>query len=276
MRRSRIDNLESAALVQTALAHLLNAEAEKIQKAVSISDNLDELLKVNRSVYKTLIGAIHMEQTLYHQLDSIGDEDASWDAGEPVSRQKPEKPPSKPNPAPCAKTRAAACMNPRPVKACKRVFSAATEYRWNGGSTLYLREESDCLFGIKLCRIECDTFIMLPAGKRYMIETALELTNLSPSPVSAVLILSDEKGSPQRTQSLFEQADRYRLKDYRTVIWETPARGRYCLLSVRLLSSSGVRLETGRITVSVKRDMAALASQKTMQPPIPIQEQAAT
>ncbi|MDR1692230.1 MAG: hypothetical protein LBR72_02640 [Oscillospiraceae bacterium] len=235
-----VANWEAAALVQAALAHLLNAEAEKIQKAVSMSDSLRELLEVNRSVHKTLTDAIHLEQVLYHQMDRLGD-DPFWDAGEPVFRPEPPKHPC-PKPIDRPRLPVTPCGEPA---AC--VFSAAAEYRWNGCSALYLREASGCRNGVTLCRREGDTFILLPAGNRFLIETSLEVTNPSPTPLSAALLLNDAKGSQRQSEVLFDRADRYRLKDCRTVIWEAPPGGG--LLGIRLLSSAGVKVETGRILV---------------------------
>jgi hypothetical protein len=67
------DLLESVALVETALAHILNAEGEKLQKARFLAKNIDELLEVNKSVSKTLVNAAHLEFTLLQKLESISD-----------------------------------------------------------------------------------------------------------------------------------------------------------------------------------------------------------
>lgn len=64
------DIIESVALEQTALSHILNAEGEKIQKVVAISDiTPNELLKVNESV-KSMVGAItRLEMVLQAKLE---------------------------------------------------------------------------------------------------------------------------------------------------------------------------------------------------------------
>lgn len=64
------DIIESVALEQTALSHILNAEGEKIQKVVAISDiTPDQLLKVNQSV-KSMVGAItRLEMVLQAKLE---------------------------------------------------------------------------------------------------------------------------------------------------------------------------------------------------------------
>ncbi|MEG2097251.1 MAG: hypothetical protein RRY65_03710, partial [Pseudoflavonifractor sp.] len=63
--------LESVALVETALAHILNAEGEKLQKAIACATNVGELLAVNRSVATTITHVTHLEQTLYAKLDAL-------------------------------------------------------------------------------------------------------------------------------------------------------------------------------------------------------------
>ena len=51
------DIITSVALEQTGLAHILNAEGEKIQKVVSYSDKTEEMIGVNKSV-QNVINAI--------------------------------------------------------------------------------------------------------------------------------------------------------------------------------------------------------------------------
>jgi len=62
--------ITSIALMETALSHILNAEGEKLQKAVEIADNVDELLEVNQSIHKTLTLATQLENTLYAKLQA--------------------------------------------------------------------------------------------------------------------------------------------------------------------------------------------------------------
>ncbi|MEG0297799.1 MAG: hypothetical protein RR620_13845 [Clostridium sp.] len=62
------DIMESIALEQTALSHILNAEGEKIQKVIAVSDDLNKILEVNREVNKTIIHVTHLEQVLYQKL----------------------------------------------------------------------------------------------------------------------------------------------------------------------------------------------------------------
>ena len=51
------------------LAHILNAEGEKLQKAVEIADNICELLEINQSVNKTITKITFLEQVLYAKLE---------------------------------------------------------------------------------------------------------------------------------------------------------------------------------------------------------------
>lgn len=65
------DVLESIALMEAALAHILNAEGEKIQKIVATTDDACKIMAVNESVNKTLSKAIYLEQLLCCKLESL-------------------------------------------------------------------------------------------------------------------------------------------------------------------------------------------------------------
>ena len=62
--------LESIALNEAALSHILNAEGEKLQKAVQIADSIHDLLEIDRSVIQTLTRVTFLEQTLYAKAGS--------------------------------------------------------------------------------------------------------------------------------------------------------------------------------------------------------------
>ncbi|MEG0351634.1 MAG: hypothetical protein RSD26_03210 [Cellulosilyticaceae bacterium] len=67
------DLIESVALVEASLAHILNAEGEKIQKAVCISNNICDLLAVNKSINETLSNVRQLELILNSKLETIKD-----------------------------------------------------------------------------------------------------------------------------------------------------------------------------------------------------------
>lgn len=67
------DALESIALVETALAHILNAEGEKLQRAVEIACTPCELLCVNGSVQRTIRQAVQLELSLLSKLETLLD-----------------------------------------------------------------------------------------------------------------------------------------------------------------------------------------------------------
>ena len=67
------DVLESIALVEAALAHMLNAEGEKLQKGVQITDNICDLLELNKSANKMLINVTQLEFLLYSKLQALSD-----------------------------------------------------------------------------------------------------------------------------------------------------------------------------------------------------------
>lgn len=63
------DIIESVALEQAALSHILNAEGEKIQKIVRIENiTPDQLLAVNKSVHSMVESISRLEMILQSKL----------------------------------------------------------------------------------------------------------------------------------------------------------------------------------------------------------------
>jgi len=63
------DIIRSVAQIQTAIAHILNAEGEKLQKGITVARNVDELLALNDSVAKMITKAMQLEHVLYAKLE---------------------------------------------------------------------------------------------------------------------------------------------------------------------------------------------------------------
>ncbi|MDP4133257.1 MAG: hypothetical protein Q8882_04505 [Bacillota bacterium] len=66
------DLMESIALQDAGLAHILNAEGEKIQKALSFPDvTIQDLVAINQSVSDVLIKVIKLDMVLEFKLEEI-------------------------------------------------------------------------------------------------------------------------------------------------------------------------------------------------------------
>ncbi|MGN0341843.1 MAG: hypothetical protein ACI4DO_03530 [Roseburia sp.] len=65
------DLLQSIALEETAISHILNAEGEKLQKAVCISCDKEDLLEINKSVENMVDKITSLEIVLKSKLDVI-------------------------------------------------------------------------------------------------------------------------------------------------------------------------------------------------------------
>ncbi len=65
------DVIHSIALIETSLAHILNSEGEKIQKAVKCSNSICEILDVNNSVIEMIDKVIKLETLLFDKLKVI-------------------------------------------------------------------------------------------------------------------------------------------------------------------------------------------------------------
>ncbi|MEG1578707.1 MAG: hypothetical protein RR336_08085 [Oscillospiraceae bacterium] len=79
----RANLMESIALMETALSHILNAEGEKLQKVLASTDDVNQILCVNKEINRTLIHATHLEHALYAKLSAIADCDGDCGIGQP-------------------------------------------------------------------------------------------------------------------------------------------------------------------------------------------------
>ena len=67
-----VDLLESVALQEAGLAHIINAEGEKIQTAIAIEGiTIADLVTIDQSVSDTLVKVIKMEMLLQFKLEEI-------------------------------------------------------------------------------------------------------------------------------------------------------------------------------------------------------------
>lgn len=99
--------MHSIALEEAGISHILNAEGEKIQKAVAISDNIEDLICVNESVKRTVTQITLLEGMLYSKLEAVLSYDNSCNNPKPCPPKPcPPKPcPTKPcPPKPCNKS----------------------------------------------------------------------------------------------------------------------------------------------------------------------------
>lgn len=62
------DLIESVALEETALSHILNAEGEKIQAVVAFATTAEELISVNTSVESMVKAVMDLEAVLKEKL----------------------------------------------------------------------------------------------------------------------------------------------------------------------------------------------------------------
>ncbi|MEG2310890.1 MAG: hypothetical protein RSB76_02765 [Clostridia bacterium] len=65
------DLIESIALEEAGISHVLNAEGEKIQKVIASNCDICTILKVNESVSKTISNITILEQILLSKLETI-------------------------------------------------------------------------------------------------------------------------------------------------------------------------------------------------------------
>lgn len=63
--------LQSIALEETAISHILNAEGEKLQKAISLNCDQKDLIEINKSVESMVDKLTSLEVVLKSKLDLI-------------------------------------------------------------------------------------------------------------------------------------------------------------------------------------------------------------
>lgn len=63
--------LQSIALEETAISHILNAEGEKLQKAIALGCDQKDLIKINKSVGEMVDKVTSLEIVLKAKLDLI-------------------------------------------------------------------------------------------------------------------------------------------------------------------------------------------------------------
>ena len=63
--------LQSIALEETAISHILNAEGEKLQKAISLSCDLKDLIEINKAVGDMVDKLTTLETILKTKLNFI-------------------------------------------------------------------------------------------------------------------------------------------------------------------------------------------------------------
>ncbi|MEG2038388.1 MAG: hypothetical protein RRZ73_01540 [Oscillospiraceae bacterium] len=72
-KRACCEIIESVALIETALSHILNAEGEKLQKIIASTDDIDKILCANELINTTILNVTHLEIILHDKLTIIKD-----------------------------------------------------------------------------------------------------------------------------------------------------------------------------------------------------------
>lgn len=68
--QSITDLIESIALEETAISHILNAEGEKLQRVIAFDDvTVEELVEINKSVESMVKAVTQLETILKSKID---------------------------------------------------------------------------------------------------------------------------------------------------------------------------------------------------------------
>ncbi len=232
MGQSVCDAIESIALAEAALAHILNNEGEKLLKAIEFSENINDLLEISRSVNKTLLDTIQLEQAYCKKLDTICE----------LYKMKHEKNhvPDTPYPSESVYSESA------PGAA---VFSSAVRYSWLGRTCMKLRQESCTGSGIALENRKYDSFIILSPGKKFKVAYEIELLNKYIRPVRIDMRLCDGN-TILLSKKIFDGAGNNRPAVNDFFVLETPNDYPKYTLCILLQSPSCLRIINSKIAVS--------------------------
>lgn len=83
--------MESIALMEAALSHILNAEGEKMQKILATTDNVDKILEANKAISEMVINATHLEIVLHNKL-TVASNFCKKEEKKPCEKDPCEKP----------------------------------------------------------------------------------------------------------------------------------------------------------------------------------------
>ena len=220
--------LTSIALEEMALSHIINAEGEKIQYAVSHMDkdcctNIEMFLAVNDSVSSMIEQVTDLQFILKSKLKL---------ATEIIQNDKPR-------PKPCP---------PIPAK-CVAEFLAINKNCWQSESMISLENITQCKTDITLTRKDCNYYIAIPHEGKYLIKLELELIDNKQRPVVIEIALHDISMATVYSRQIISSERKPHVNLSDSHIWEVPASEEEHFLSVRLLSENSVNITHGKISI---------------------------
>jgi hypothetical protein len=166
--------LQSIALEEVALSHIINAEGEKIQAVVAAvsrkccDTDMQKVLEVNKSVHNVLEQVKEMQMLLKSKMSR---------ALEYMPKPEPLPPKPKPEPKPphCCCPTGKTCF-------CKPVTTIFKIYRsdWTKNKALNLSRTGFCDGDIKLQRNYCGESLLILAKNKYSVEFNIKLEKEQP------------------------------------------------------------------------------------------------
>ena len=222
--------LISIANEEMALAHIMNAESEKIRYAINCAKEkgcgeveLQEILAVNESVARLIEKIIDLETILKNKLAIVSEHMKKSCHPHPPC---PPVPPCPPDP-PCP---------PSPPHRCVSVFTSDSVCRvWNHNKTLFLIEDIFCRNGIHHFRKNGESLIKLPGCKKFKIEIELNAVNKKQNPVHIVIEFKKGKNIVHK-ENINTKCGKYNVKLCHSLIYETLGQNAADSFTIRLCS----------------------------------------
>jgi len=223
--------IASIALEETAIAHILEAESEKIRHVIKCAhDNgcgeadMQLVLDVNKGVADLIDKATNMQIALKEKLDI-------------AVKHLPPHPPVPPIP-------------PIPPCHCTSEFRVLTKGSWFEGEALRFEEVKHCKNGVKHIRKNCESRIILPGCSEYKIECELNVTNNDVCPIDVEVILEFRVG--EKIVHM-EKVSKY-MKDYvkmaYSMNYKTLCESKEQSVMIRLSEPEKIRVDGGKLLVT--------------------------
>jgi len=215
--------IASIALEETAIAHLISAESEKVRYVIKCAKdnncdaaNMQLILDVNKSVADLIGKATNMQIALKEKLAIA------------VKHLSPCPP------IPCY---------------CTSKFRVVT-IQWSEGGALRLEETESCKNGVKHMRKQCESQIVLPGCKEYKIELELCVTNYAKCPTTVEVIMEFRSGEKIVHQEKFSKHVKHHEKMVHPFRYKTFCESNEQSVTFRLNTPEEINIDRGKILVA--------------------------
>jgi len=218
--------IASIALEETAIAHILEAESEKIRHVIKCTQengcddtDIQLILDVNKGVADLIDKATNMQIALKEKL----------------AIAIKHLPPHPPIPPPCH---------------CTSEFRVLTKGSWFEGEALRFEEVKNCKNGVKHMRKNCESRIILPGCNEYKIECELSIANYDVCPTTVEVIMEFRAGEKIVHKEKISKHIKHYEKIVHAVNYKTFCESKEQSATIRLNAPEKIKVDGGKFLVT--------------------------